>query len=96
MSSPDYRLPWRLEVDTDIDAAFEEGVRYCRVVGARRHDSIASAWDHPHIYRLIAAAPELLDALRILVGCAEAIPGTHGLALDNARAAIAKATGAQP
>lgn len=41
---------------------------------------------------LAAAAPDLLEALRILVAITSELPGTHGLAIDNARAAIAKAT----
>lgn len=38
-------------------------------------------------------ASELLEALRIITSIAERFDGTHGFALDNARAAIAKATG---
>ena len=45
--------------------------------------------------RLIAAAPDLLEALRIITAIAATLPGTHGLAVDNARAAIAKAEGAK-
>lgn len=41
---------------------------------------------------LMAAAPELLDALRYMVENAEA-EGWSGLMLDDARAAIKKATG---
>ena len=45
--------------------------------------------------RLVAAAPELLEALRNLVGLAEMRGSLHEYraALDEARAAIAKATG---
>lgn len=43
--------------------------------------------------RLIAAAPQILEALRILTAVAEKMPGCHGLALDNARAAMAAAEG---
>lgn len=42
--------------------------------------------------RLIAAAPELLDALRYMVENAEAA-GWSGLMLDDAREAISKAEG---
>ncbi len=46
--------------------------------------------------RLIAAAPELLEALTNLCGLAEKRPGSlheYKAAVDSARAAIAKATG---
>lgn len=46
---------------------------------------------------LIAAAPELLDALTNLCGLAKKRPGSlfeYKAAVDSARAAIAKATGA--
>jgi hypothetical protein len=46
--------------------------------------------------RLIAAAPDLLAALRKLIGAIDRLPGNNpldGLA-DEARAAIARATGA--
>lgn len=43
--------------------------------------------------RLIAAAPELLDALRHLWHNAKASGADMGLALDVAQAAISKATG---
>lgn len=41
---------------------------------------------------LIAAAPDLLNALTVLAGAAESM----GIPCDAARAAIAKATGANP
>ncbi len=43
--------------------------------------------------RLIAAAPELLEALTHVLPLAEQAPGGGGYAIDTARAAIAKATG---
>ena len=49
--------------------------------------------------RLIAAAPELLDALQALVSATERVSvgdyseETHDMAVSKARAAIAKATG---
>lgn len=45
--------------------------------------------------RLIAAAPELLDALAGLIGCIDHGSDDPGARLDAARAAIAKATGEQ-
>lgn len=45
--------------------------------------------------RLIAAAPELLEALEFLVGCvSHGYTNDDAKAISNARAAIAKATGA--
>ena len=101
---PNYRLPWRLEVDADVDDAFEPGVRYCRVVGPGRFDSIAAAWDHPHIYRLIAAAPELLEALESVLAFEDPdsiedqrndarLRQSRAEAWEKAKAAIRKATG---
>lgn len=47
--------------------------------------------------RLIAAAPELLEALEtILEMCDGYVPNTSKVVWANARAAIAKATGSQP
>lgn len=46
--------------------------------------------------RLMAAAPELLEALKHLRHNARASGAEMGLALDVADAAIAKATGGQP
>jgi len=43
--------------------------------------------------RLIAAAPDLLEALRKIASCESRFPGD---VVDIARAAIAKATGEQP
>lgn len=43
--------------------------------------------------RLIAAAPELLEALRFII---DLLPADPGGAINVARAAIAKATGEQP
>lgn len=45
--------------------------------------------------RLIAAAPELLEALAALIGCIDHGSDNPTLKLDAARAAIAKATGEQ-
>ena len=42
--------------------------------------------------RLICASQDLVEALRILIACTERLPGTHSLAIDNAKAALAKAT----
>lgn len=59
-----HRFPWRLEIDPDIEPALEPGVRYCRVRGPGKFDTIVGGWDHPQIFTLIAAAPQMIDALR--------------------------------
>lgn len=59
-------------------------------------DYVASTWGGPHEAnaRLIAAAPELLVALQEIMADMESDFGT-GYDYKKARAAIAKATGAQ-
>jgi hypothetical protein len=54
-----------------------------------RAQGFCSCFDAPGQKNIDAA--ELLEALRILVACTEKLPGTHSLAIDNARAAIEKA-----
>ena len=65
-----------------LDHAAYEGMWFARY---SRAEDEANA-------RLIAAAPDLLNALTVLADAAEA----RGMPCDAARAAIAKATGAQP
>lgn len=72
---------------------------YQRIV-CGEHIEIATCWHHcvgsieremEANARLIAAAPDLLEACRYIVEAGET--GDEMLAIENARAAIAKATG---
>ena len=82
--------PWHTEEGMDDDwwtdiKAGAETVAMCRGLDARKRNDNA---------RLIASAPELLEALKV---CAQFIVDCDGLASDEyqqASAAIAKATGA--
>lgn len=87
--------PWNF-AKSDIDGRYSiygnGPLAYCGDTGAVNGDGEANA-------RLIAAAPDLLVALKALVG--EADLGEVDLdddraKLEQARAAIAKATGDQP
>lgn len=69
------------------------------VIGEGLRGSVTRVWEKPQETngQLAAAAPELLDALTNLCGLAEKRPGSlfeYKAAIDSARAAIAKATGA--
>jgi hypothetical protein len=90
-------------IDSPIESnGGDESIEVCRM---SRQD------EDPYITpnaRLIAAAPELLEALKRLLGAIEAdvkisptMPvkisfETNGMAIDEARAAIAKAEGGTP
>ena len=60
---------------------------------------VVDDWDYQANARLIAAAPELLEALQGLANALEATPGPRGVMelvpsqLENARAVIRKARG---
>ena len=69
----------------------DEGFTYNPVVATAEDDGVV-CWDANA--RLMAAAPELLDALKSL-SCAIDVTA-YGAALAKARAAIAKATGEHP
>ena len=61
--------------------------------GRAHHVGWCADVTHPDM-RLMAAAPDLLEALQNLSGALDAV--AYGAALAQARAAIAKATGEQP
>ena len=69
----------------NIDADGSQGLPF---VACKHHDQIANA-------RLIAAAPDLLQALIYAVDLIETVSPFEGDTLRNARAAIAKATGGE-
>lgn len=75
--------PWRIERDTYVDGA----VYLIRAIGKER--SIASVGEEANA-RLIAAAPELLEACQA-VSAAMAL-GTYETAFQLVKAAIKKAT----
>ena len=81
--------PWRLKLG--------KGVQYTYLVSDRNGQDIANWAHYPNATkaqtkanaRLIAAAPELLDALQGFIEGAESM----GWCTEKARAAIARATG---
>lgn len=91
--------PWLQWADTNIiirlhsGAPRSEDLRICEVSTNTRHDEGAAN------ARLIAAAPELLEALQKLIMCWQSVCNGHGwdpehvIEATEARAAIAKATG---
>ena len=88
--------PWNF-AKSDIDGRYSiygnGPLAYCGDTGAVNGDGEANA-------RLIAAAPDLLVALKALVGEADLgevdLDDDDRAKLEQARAAIAKATGDQP
>jgi hypothetical protein len=85
--------PWIIDRDGFNDpGALDGGDNLRRVLRwdafARRHTDEAEA-----NARLIAAAPELLDALQVMAKTFEGLAAIHNDAYRQARAAIAKATG---
>lgn len=94
--------PWEV---TQIDCLGNEIVEYGNVRPVNRHmfgheTSLPIAdfylWDMPEQRanaRLIAAAPELLEALEELLAATQHLDQCHQATADKARAAIAKAKG---
>lgn len=90
--------PWKWH-----DNGYPQGIRsdtgpgaveICRIGGVA--DAPEDAWECDANARLIAAAPDLLEALEALADKAENVMGDHKAAIIDARAAIAKARGQQP
>ena len=84
--------PWKIAYRAKNESSFsiqaKGGVRVCAVkYNWRVRNSITEAEANAH---LIAAAPDLLEALEELV---EFFHGYQGMGMYNARAAIAKAKG---
>ena len=63
--------------------------------GREHHAAWCADVTHPDM-RLMAAAPDLLESLRLMVDLVELVVPLEGDTLRRARAAIAKATGEQP
>ena len=90
--------PWRVGSNSGAvisDRSIEHGPNGCDCVDYYGGHLIAESIA-PCNRNLIAAAPELLDALRVVVGQLEGHELNNGdvSAINNAYAAIAKATGA--
>ena len=86
--------PWVLEQDGDVYVRLAlDNVLRCM----DERSDVATSQDYANA-RLIAAAPDLLEALRATLRCLEWHEQRHGVGMDakavkDARAAIAKATG---
>lgn len=82
--------PWRHEPGRDGKPPYvvrgSEGGFVVMGMAAERQEADAA---------LIAAAPELLEALEVVLHLCHVIKAPDGPALDKARAAIAKARGSQ-
>ena len=76
-------------VECRIGGGLIQEVAACRPTAAGREQQEANA-------RLIAAAPELLEALQEVADCGAEAWGEDRPCVRIARAAIAKATGGQP
>jgi hypothetical protein len=84
--------PWRIEDHDEQGEPYENGVRIDADEGPVAFDVIDCSAP------LIAAAPDLLEAMKELIDQLEGIGipdwhGAEGLSLDQARAAINKAEG---
>ena len=85
--------PW-FEVKHFSEWLISDGSRLvATTAGSPAHLGLAHAKRDAANARLIAAAPELLEALEKLVGYAQGGDLPSNKAIDVARAAIAKATG---
>ncbi len=88
--------PWRVEVDTDPEASWE---RKWPTINAEKYEVVGCEGFYGDYEtdmanaRLIAAAPDLLDALVQFVDEFEGCYADGEPAMIKARAAIAKATG---
>jgi hypothetical protein len=84
--------PWELTTE-------EGGMGDCRVIRANGEPLMCDTQYYPWCpesdadWRLIAAAPDLLEALKAVTTAGDVV--AYGAALHDARAAIAKATGEQ-
>jgi len=88
--------PWFIEQRT-----YDNGYTHCRITASdghgwagNRYMSVSGCIDK-HDARLIAAAPELLEALEATLKLIELVMPVDGDVTRKARAAIAKATGEQ-
>lgn len=109
MKTTDQHTPGPGEIDRKLNIPADEIINgdYYAHVSSRNHNwaglvsVVVRLHDHPEEYsegranaRLIAAAPDLLDALRDLVFLAEKVGWRHG-GTERAQEVIARATGAQ-
>ncbi len=93
MSAPHALGPWKLISQNDSGVSW-----VCPADSEDICDGFATVWSNGKGYaRLIAAAPDLLEALSDLLYYSDDVssPKLYGNAVGAARAAIAKATGEQ-
>ena len=88
--------PWRAEFPDEISVRDADGGRIAILANLKGRLGMKGRRDTSEVEanaRLIAAAPDLLEALQEMV---RTFAKNHPLAVDVARAAIARATGEQP
>ena len=88
--------PWRAEFPDEISVRDADGGRIAILANLKGRLGMKGRRDTSEVEanaRLIAAAPDLLEALQEMV---RTFAKNHALAVDVARAAIARATGEQP
>lgn len=91
--------PWEIMPDTEFDHKMGWCVRQvgkhnpeiALIYGASRHNAKEGQAEARATTRLIAAAPDMLDALRGMIDWQDNKTGDYADMIENARAAIAKA-----
>ena len=91
--------PWRAEFPDEISVRDADGGRIAILANLKGRLGMKGRRDTSEVEanaRLIAAAPDLLEALKEMVNLVELMCPFDGPQQRKARAAIAKATGEQP